>query len=686
ALGVLGITTEELKDTFTNDYSIWNEDNWKLEPGNIFSYFLDNISIANLDSFTPFYMNNFTISTNPPTPEVIYGTSLNGTNPEMALLTDNKSWDIESVESFLNQKIELNFIFQNDTFLDLGEKPLELVSIIMNFSTSNDLDSIDFEIFNFKTEEFEDMNPYLDSIENNSWTFSFINNNESLDWLFYPAERENHTMLFKLRCINSNEFNISIDNLDVEFSTRNININEDSGSRVVYSSRLGNIQFERRSNSIPLSTFDMASLILYSSLDNYSLKVGDLNNFYLYLKNIGSRTAKNITISMEIPGIINNTNGFTLKDSNLTYYIPEMAPYEEITINFSFYVPNTRSLSEISVTYHNPENVQSSNSSRIISLTNEVYISAPLDYIKKFPFVRLIKISSNLNNIFLNQPIFNLTFILKIVNPFGIETSDLNISINEQIGDLIRVDFNDYNFQDIKYNEILSFNITLNKIGFNSYYYPPINFIESTEGKTIQILSSESSILGEINFTIIKYVNKEHIRVGDEISVFIEVRNTGNIDAGNIILNDELSYSQSDFSLLSGKLVNSIESIEPGEIVTINYTIKAKGQNILTLKPAFINYYFLHELIEISNDVLIKINARPLDQLLYVLFPTIGGVFIVSIYFLEYSKYKRKKNRKKRREKQVFELTSRESILRKKTTFRDQLRLLSKSTKIKRDD
>ena len=97
----------------------------------------------------------------------------------MALSTDNESWIIESVEQILEQRIELEFIFKNNTNIDFINNTLERVSIIINITAPDNLDSLDFEIFDFDTEEFKDMSPYLDSIINNTWTFSFINSNES---------------------------------------------------------------------------------------------------------------------------------------------------------------------------------------------------------------------------------------------------------------------------------------------------------------------------------------------------------------------------------------------------------------------------------------------------------------------------------------------------------------------------
>ncbi|MFW9880908.1 MAG: hypothetical protein ACFFG0_48220, partial [Candidatus Thorarchaeota archaeon] len=197
------IPISTVKEFLTNEYSIWNDDNWRLKPGEIISYQVDNVSLSDIDSFTPFYRNNFSIEPSPETPEVVSGISLDGTNPEMALLNDNISWIIGSVEKFLEQKIEVNFIFKNETVIDFVNNTLEMVSIIINLSTPDGLDSLDFRIFNFESEEFLDMNPFLDSNINNTWTFSFVNTNDNLDWLFYPLDPENFIVLFKIICTNS---------------------------------------------------------------------------------------------------------------------------------------------------------------------------------------------------------------------------------------------------------------------------------------------------------------------------------------------------------------------------------------------------------------------------------------------------------------------------------------------------
>jgi len=676
-----------VKEFTMNENSIWNDDNWRLDPGEIISYHIDNYSISNLDSFTPFYRNNFCIDTSPETPEIISGTQLAGTIPEMALTADNYSWIIESDEKFLEQKIEINFKFKNNTIIDFVNHTLESVSIIIDFNASENIDSINFEIFDFVVEEFLDLSPYLDSIINNTRTFSIVSFNESLDWLFYPLDNENYTALIKIICIDPESFNISINNLDIEFSTRDINFNEDSGSRVIYSSLTGYVQYERRSNSIPLSTYSAASIIATSYLTNYDAKPGELNTYTLTFKNIGSTVAKNVSISLLTPGIMENSNNFTLQNSNLTYYISKLSPSEEKIIDFTFYVPNSISISEISISYNNPAHIEGGNSSRIVSLTNEVYISAPVDYDNLFPLVRTIEIFYEDNDIIpVVGDIFNLTVNIKNTGPIGFNISDLNITMNDQFGDLKRTENNTISLIDISYNEISSFTISLKKRGWRGYYYPPINFIESSEGRTLQIYSSLSKILGKIRFSIVKNVNRDQIEIGEIITVNIEVENTGTISIENIIVNDMISYSQLDFSLSEGKIVNQINSLDPGEKVTINYSLKAKRQALVSLKPAFIKYYYLHELEDTSNNILVKIITPKFRQLSYIALPILIVFLILMLYIWQIKKYKKRRIEFERSEILIFELSSRETILKKEYTLRERLHTLSNISKEKTFD
>ncbi|GAI71939.1 unnamed protein product, partial [marine sediment metagenome] len=385
-----------------------------------------------------------------------------------------------------------------------------------------------FEVFNFSTEEFQDISTYLMSTVNNTSTFSFIKNQGTLDWLFDPSARDNHTIILKIKGISTSLFNISINDLDVELYYRDVNEYKVLGSRVIYTSLSGKVEYIRTSNLISLSTYDMASIVSYSYLSSYSAKVGDFNNLTLVFRNIGSDFAKNINISILIPGIIYDPINFTIEENYLKYNIAELAPYTEKQVSFSFYVPNTAVISSTNISYNTPEHIQNLNSTILETHPNHVCFSAPIDYLTRFPYSKTIEIYFNASN--LTPSIgeeLNLSIHVKNNGLEGFKVQNLTFSMNDQFGDLARIDSEDLILAEIEYNEVKSFNITLIKRDWKGYFYPSINYMEILEKSLVQIASSEPLILGRINFSIIKSVDKNQVEIGDIITVELNVKNVG---------------------------------------------------------------------------------------------------------------------------------------------------------------
>jgi len=159
----------------------------------------------------------------------------------------------------------------------------------------------------------------LTSSNNNTSNFTFVKNQGTFNWLFDPSAINNHTILLKIKGTSSNLFNISINDLDIELYYRDVNEYTMLGSRVIYTSSSGIVEYVRKSNTISLSTYEMTSLVAYAYLASYSSFVGDLNNYTLIYRNIGSNFAKEINISIPIPGIIFNPINFTIEENYLKY-------------------------------------------------------------------------------------------------------------------------------------------------------------------------------------------------------------------------------------------------------------------------------------------------------------------------------------------------------------------------------
>lgn len=679
SLVAIGISPDSLEDSFTNKESIWNEDNWVLEPGELLTYTYDNFSIEGIDSFSPFYKYNFTIKeTFPSLPSILSGISIGETTPQMALSTDNQEWIIESEQTYIDQhELEVQFLFQNNSHINLYNNSLDRVSFLINYTDPNNV--LNFEVFNYSSEEFQELSPYLSEETNNSATFTFVKNRGTLEWLFDPSTRTNHTILLKIKGTNDNLFNISINDLDVEFYYRDVNEYLVLGSRVVYTSSSGLVEYIKTSNSISLSTTNMASIVAYAYLDNYNSYAGELNNYTIIIKNLGTSLAKNINISIVIPGIIYDPINFTIDHDFLKYHLTELPSFDEKQLVFSFYVPNSAIISHTLINYSNNEIIQNINSTNLESHPNDVYFSAPIDYLDRSPHVKTIEIFYNSSNIAPTiEEELNLSIYVKNIGLEGFSVQNLTFSMDDQFGGLVPMNNSILISPAITFNATEVLSLTLKKVGWRGYYFPSINYFSASERNTIQVASSKPIILGIINFSIIKSVDKNQIEIGDIVTVNITVINVGNICAKNITINDARSFSNVEFALVSGSLIYTALNILPGEEVTFSYKIKAIKQILVEFKPAFIEYFYLEGLKDLSNIIEIKVVIPKLILLSFVLGPTMVSLSILIVFIWKTRKYKAKKYELQRNELMLFTISRSEAVLKIENTLRDKFNLISK--------
>jgi len=676
---LLGITPNDLKDIFTNKNSIWNDDNWYLEPDQSISYIYSNFSISNLDSFTPFYINNFTIKTTyPPLPAIISGVPIDNTTPSMALLNDNQAWNISSEEKYVDyNELEVQFLFQNDSKIDFMDKGIDRISLLINYSDPSNV--INLEIFNFSSGEFVDIAPYFDSIENGSSRYSFIKYQDSLEWLFDPNSRSNHSMIFRIIGSNADSFNISINNLDIEFSYRDNNRYNSQGARIFYSTETGNVLYIRRSNSISLSTYEMPSILAYANVTHFSSRSGQENVYKLKIRNVGSEIATNINISLICPGIIIDPGNFTEKDGNLTFLLDKLAPLEEQAIEFKFYSPNNILIASSEISYNSTTKIENLNSFKLENYANEVYCSAKIDYQTSFPFVKSVQIEFNASSI--NPSIgeeFNLSVIIFNDSFSKLNITGLMLSLNDRYGDLISLNEIQLSFPNLVYNIGIKKDITLLKQDWKAYYYGPINHFDNIDNRLIQISKSNPIILGHINLTIQKQIEKNQIQIGEIIEVTIRVKNDGNICIKNLLLSDDVSFTQIEFSLVEGRLINEIGCLSPGETIVFSYKIRARTQNLVILKSATIDYFFLKKNIAASNTINIKIIIPLETQSLFIIIPTSISLAILIGYLFERNRYKSKRYELQRNEELLFNVEGIDSIIKIDRTLKDHLKKINK--------
>ena len=312
-----------------------------------------------------------------------------------------------------------------------------------------------------------------------------------------------------------------------------------------------------------------------------------------------------------------------------------------------------------------------------------MYFSAPIDYLSRKPYIRTVEIYCN--STILAPKIdekFNISIYIKNTGFDGLTIPNLSLSFNEQYGDLLPIGKKNLLTPEIAYNETISFNISVKKDGWKGYYYPSVNYFNCLEEETIQIASSTPLILGFINFSILKSVNRDQIEIGDFIIVNITVTNTGNICAKNITISDAIGFTNIEFELISGNLIYTTTSLLPDEKISFSYKIQATKQALISLKPASIEYFYLQKIIETSNSIEVKVIIPEEINVLFVLGPSLAALTTLTIFIWKTKRYKIKKYELQRNELTLFKVSHSESVLKVENTLRDRLNSLSKEESI----
>jgi len=666
----LGMSLQEIEAAFSNPYSVWNEDNWELAAGESLSYLDNNYDISDNDTYSSFHSLNFTINDGLSLPLVFHGKEDKSTNPSMALAQDNESWIIYSEEYQGQETAEVQFMAQNSTLIDFNNNTLNRIAL--KFNLTNGFEDVELDIFNFTSERFINLGANLLSVNGSERTYGLTKYNNSIEDVFENPEQGEYTLIFRIRKQSDTSFNITIENIDIEFLRRDINPIR-LQSTVKYSSSSGNTRYIKYSNSITLSTGNMTSIVAYASLLDYNSNPGSLNTYKLKIKNIGTKIAQNITIDIPIPGIIKDPNKFNLKDNYLEYSQEYLTPGQQEEINFTYYVPNSAILREPRITYNNIKSLEKGNSTNLSSSPNNLFCVAPINYDNTFPYLRTIKLwlNSSTNGPAIND-IFNISLNIKNLGPSELNISQLKITSNDKYGDLLRTSGEIMTFNNIAYNQIKSMNFSLKKTDWKGYLYPAINRLLNNESDTFQIYNSNPLIIGTIDFEITKSVNVHEVEIGDKIEVSIAIKNTGSICIKDLKIDDELSYS-GHFSLVSGRFIKIIDCLNPNEITYLNYSIRSTSETKTTLKGAIISYNYLYSSEIQSNSISIKIITPKLRQYLQIIIPSLIGLAMFGGFLYYTFIYKRKQLEAERKEIKILKQTSRDNIMSVETSLREYL-------------
>nr|WP_162306643.1 hypothetical protein [Candidatus Prometheoarchaeum syntrophicum] len=679
---------------FNSSQSIYNPNNWKIDPGKNFSIQLNNdynvterynkfynLTVADLGNFSPVVSIG----------NVLSNSDISGTY----FINDSKTWNIESEDMGNSHQIQQYLTFQNSSHIDLENNTLDSFNLQMNFTKWDNDTSYNIEIFDYTIDTSgEDDDGFITILGNSipqtpdslNLTISSIDYNLS----HYYDFTNNFSIIFRITSENENNFEIDFDFIQLNFQ----DIMNDriimAPARVTYSTEIGNNQYSSSSNSISIGIDDGAHLSGIAVIDHSQSYCGEILHYNLSVTNLGNQKANNITIEMEQPGILYNLlnvssyqdyenktrftakgGNFTLKNGILFYEIYEILPGEVVkNISFQFYAPNSRLLPMATIEWK--DNSHSNYSQKYyIAESNQIYLSAPIYYQteKDTPYKHNVLIEF-ISDFAIAAPKVGEDFSVnaKITNLGKNSIFDISIPIHQSSEGISP--HNNSEFIWIDELQPLSsniFEINFTKTNFMGYMIPQLT-IKSTLDNCSLIFQTckEPLVLGYFNLTITKIFETIDTNTRTEFNVNIIIENNGNIELGNFTIFD-ISYDASGFILANGTLIKDVNFLAPGDQFSFNYTLKTLNtKGIYKMAPAEIDYFFKYKYTIRNDPIDFKIREKYLVLTSRIYIPLIAGIALIIVTKKYKTKYSREDAEFDRRDALMFGTTLKEISWHKK--------------------
>lgn len=662
-LGLFGATESDrpfYTQLFANPDSIFNKDNWKIEPGETYSYQINGLSLLPYYSFNSIYTMNFSINGNLE-PYISIGSTVPTTNIVNAQISDGVQWNVTSSQIGDNNYIQVYFTFKNDSLIDLVNNTIDRIDFNIQYLSNLILtkDNITIEFYNHSAGEFQQIPSNSFSLSNQSIVFSALSKFED-----YLNQNENYTSLFKINLITSTEQNIGFDCINLTLSTKLFNLIPQNPAYILYQAYYGQNGYILQSNNIVLPTRKYPILESYAQLTKYNSYPGESNKYLLSVYNIGDESALSVNISVPIPGKIKDKGNFdTIIDNKIELNNTLISPSGKIDLWFDFYTPNSLCLPEAEIKYTSDKFQQIFNLS-VNCFSNELILSAPIDYSQdgKIPFIDMVQISYQTN--------YSSAMYSGGDAPQLGDLIQLNITFsnpNVTPIDYFEIVFQKYimGFEIINPQEVYSisnlikgFNqkitVILNKTAKTSYYYPGLCHLNSSQDKSLRYTICQPLIFGYGNILLQKTWSDLDGVHNSLIYVTINITNTGNIVFQNLTISDIMGFPKEGFSLYEGSLSKFISEIEPGQSIIFQYILRVNQQGLYNIKPSEVKFYYLYPEISESNSFIVKVRNTWINNALWILIPSLVSIGLTLFLYRWKHRYDRESAEFERREELMF--------------------------------
>ncbi|MHA1727692.1 MAG: hypothetical protein ACTSWY_03055 [Promethearchaeota archaeon] len=339
---------QDLADQMVSSDSVMNPNNWKLDPGEGFNYTVEN-TFGNY-SFKSFDAFNFTINADFE-PLLSYGTSSDSTNASNAQCMDLKYWNITSEQIGGNNYIQSLFSFKNSSNLDLTENNIDRIQIQSSFLTNISDFRPQLEFFNYSIGNFGNFQTIpQENLETTNVSLIFSAFTNFSDYVNFS---DNNPLIFKITLITDEPLYLSLDCINLTIADRVLTQLSEQPAKVAYLSFYENNTYRVSSNDFIIITDHAPMLICEASLERYNSFPGEINTYYLDITNVGDETAKDVNISIQIPGKIYNAGNFTIGNGVLEYNVSSLISGDMVELMFEFYTPNSMFVPRAKIEYNN---------------------------------------------------------------------------------------------------------------------------------------------------------------------------------------------------------------------------------------------------------------------------------------------------------------------------------------------
>ncbi|MHA1618502.1 MAG: hypothetical protein ACTSVZ_04410 [Promethearchaeota archaeon] len=648
--------------------SMYNPENWKLDPDEEFSLIVDSGQAGVNDTYSIY--QTFNLSTDEGShPITAVGLErLNTQYGDTFIQDDDSEWIIDSVSIGETQQIQQYLFFTNTSeLLHEGNDTIDLDSFLFDFvfGESDNTTTVQMEIYNHTHSDgpgdgFIDIPTVYDLDNPGVINYTFSNNEFNISQ-FYSKDL-NFSLIIRLTFENDESFSISHDYIQVSLQDRFNNLIFHNQTVVQYCSFYDHNQYYSHSNSLLLSTAKFASLIVENNITR--LNSDNLFQCNITISNIGSIDAHNVDLSLiqigRIPDLhdishilINNLSTFQSITSNFTlisgilYFNQSILKagekIENLTVNI--YFPYSMLLPAVNITWVNsPQFNESVN--LMFGYSIQDFYSQPLNYEDRnqLNFLHQVQIEylpfiSNGN--FLTGD--NRSVFLNITNLNGMTIQGLEFYFIENIQGLsLQNESNYFPLQQLEGYSSIILELQYQKENYQGYFLPAELDITCIENNFLQPIFIEPLILGDFNLNISKTLSQTTGIMGNIIEVTITLENTGNIETGNLVINDVDSYSADAFILESGVIIQELSMLEPGSNFQFVYQIKVlNSEGYHTINPVQVQYFFGNKLDILSESMVFKVLEPKILIYSRIIIPAFIGLMSMVIIY----KYKSNRSR-----------------------------------------